>query len=63
VVGIAAAFGLTRLIASFLFGVRAVDPMVFATVPLFLALVALIAIWLPARRATRVNPLDALRCE
>ncbi len=61
--GLAAAFGLTRLIASFLFGVKTLDPLVFTTVPLLLIAVALFAIWLPARRATRIDPLDALRYE
>lgn len=63
VIGIAAAFGLTRFIASFLFGVDAWDPFVFVSVPLVLSLVALLAVWLPARRASRVNPIDALRYE
>lgn len=63
VIGIAAAFGLTRFIASFLFGVDAWDPLVFVSVPLVLSLVALLAVWLPARRASRVNPIDALRYE
>lgn len=63
VIGIAAAFGLTRFIASFLFGVDAWDPFVFVSVPLVLSSVALLAVWLPARRASRVNPIDALRYE
>jgi predicted permease len=63
VTGIAAAFGLSRLIASFLFGVKAWDPTVFTTVPALLTAVALFAVWLPARRATRIDPLDALRYE
>jgi predicted permease len=62
-VGIAAAFGLTRLIASFLFGVKAWDPIVFVTVPVILAAVALFAVWLPATRASRLNPMAALRVE
>ena len=61
--GLAAAFGLTRSIAGFLFGVRAWDPLVFSVVPLILAAVALAAVWLPALRASRVDPIDALRCE
>ena len=61
--GLAAAFGLARLIASFLFGVTARDPVVFTAVPVLLAVVSLLAIWLPAMRATRVDPLTALRYE
>jgi ABC-type antimicrobial peptide transport system permease subunit len=61
--GLAAAFGLTRWIASFLFGVRARDPLVFLVVPVILATVALVAVWLPAIRASRVDPIQALRHE
>jgi predicted permease len=63
VIGVAAAFGLTRFIASFLYGVEAWDPLVFVSVPLVLSVVALLAVWLPARRASHVNLLDALRYE
>jgi ABC-type antimicrobial peptide transport system permease subunit len=62
-VGIAAAFGLTRLIASFLFGVKPWDPAVFLSVPLVLIAVALLAVWLPAARASKVDPMQALRAE
>ena len=63
VVGLAAAFGLVRLIATFLYGVTQRDPLVFVAVPLLLAFVAFVAVWLPARRASRVDPLIALRYE
>jgi putative ABC transport system permease protein len=62
-VGIAGAFGLAKFIASFLFGVTARDPIVFAGVPLLLSAVALIAVWFPARRASRIDPIIALRYE
>ena len=62
-IGVGSAFGLTRLIASFLFGVKAWDPAVFTAVPIALSLVALAAVWLPARRATRIDPVVALRYE
>jgi ABC-type antimicrobial peptide transport system permease subunit len=61
--GVGAAFGLTRLIASFLFGVKTWDPVVFVAVPLILAVVALVAVWLPAARASRLDPNQALRAE
>jgi ABC-type antimicrobial peptide transport system permease subunit len=63
VLGIAASFGLTRLIASFLFGVKSWDPAVFITVPLILSAVALLAVWLPASRASKLDPMKALRVE
>jgi ABC-type antimicrobial peptide transport system permease subunit len=62
-IGIGAALGLTRLLDSFLFGVQPRDPLVFIAVPILLTAAALLACYLPARRATRVNPLDALRWE
>jgi putative ABC transport system permease protein len=62
-IGIGAAFGLTRLIASFLFGVKTWDPLVFVTVPVVLSLVALLAVWMPATHASRLDPQQALRIE
>jgi putative ABC transport system permease protein len=62
-IGIAAALWLTRLIAGFLFGVQPLDPLAFTTMPLLLSAVALLSVWLPARRASRVDPVEALRCE
>jgi ABC-type antimicrobial peptide transport system permease subunit len=62
-VGLAAAFAGTRAIASFIVGVRPTDTATFVTVVVLLAVIALIACWIPARRATRVNPLVALRYE
>ena len=61
--GLAAAFYLTRFLAGFLFGVKAVDPLVFLAVPALLTGVALLAVWRPALRAARVEPLRALRHE
>jgi putative ABC transport system permease protein len=63
VLGVAAAFGLTRLMASLLFGVKTWDPAVFVVVPLILATVALVAVWLPATRASKLDPMQALRVE
>jgi len=62
-IGLAASFGLTRLIASFLFGVKTWDPTAFILVPLVLAAVAMVAVWLPATRASRIEPMRALRIE
>jgi ABC-type antimicrobial peptide transport system permease subunit len=62
-IGVASAYGLTRVITSFLFGVTARDPVVFVSVPLVLSGVALLAVWLPASRAARVDPVVALRME
>jgi len=63
VIGLGAAAGLTRLMSSLLFGVKALDPLTYAGVAAILIAAATLASYLPARRATRVDPLDALRAE
>jgi ABC-type antimicrobial peptide transport system permease subunit len=62
-IGVASALGLSRLLATFLFGVKPRDLAVFIAVPAVLTLVSLIAVWLPARRAAHVDPSTALRSE
>jgi predicted permease len=63
VLGVAAAYVLAQFMETFVFGVSTRDPLVFAGVPILLALVAFVAVWLPARRASRVDPIVALRYE
>jgi putative ABC transport system permease protein len=61
--GLLSAFYAAGVLASFLFGIRPRDPVVFVFVPVMLALIGLLSVWLPAVRASRVNPLEALRHE
>ena len=63
VCGLVAAFGLTRVLSSILFRVQPRDPLVFLVAPTVLVAVALVAVWLPALRATRIDPIRSLRSE
>jgi ABC-type antimicrobial peptide transport system permease subunit len=63
IVGILGSVAVTRLLSGFLFGIKPTDPMTFLAVPLLLASIALLASYVPARRATKIDPMAALRCE
>ena len=61
--GLAAAAGVTRFLTFLLYGISPLDPLTFVGIPLFLCGVAMLACWVPARRASAVDPLEALRHE
>jgi putative ABC transport system permease protein len=63
VIGLGASFGLNRLLASFLYGVKETDPVTYVSVAGILVVVALLASYIPAYRATKIDPLIALRYE
>ena len=62
-VGLFGAFAVTRLLGSLLYEVSTTDPLTFVAAPLVLVAVSLLATWIPARRASRIDPLSALRAE
>jgi putative ABC transport system permease protein len=62
-IGLCTSYALTRLMKTLLFDVSATDPLTFTVIALLLAIVALTACWIPARRAAKVDPMVALRCD
>jgi ABC-type antimicrobial peptide transport system permease subunit len=62
-IGLSVSFGLTRLIRNLLFDVSAYDPPTFVAITLLLTAIGLLACWIPARRATKVDPMVAMRAE
>ena len=62
-IGLGAAWELAILLKGFMFGVRPRDPVVFAAVPILFTAIALLAVWFPATRASRISPTESLRCE
>jgi putative ABC transport system permease protein len=62
-VGLAGSYGLARLLQALVFGVTATDPATFAGIPLALVAAAALAVYIPARRAVKIEPMTALRCE
>jgi ABC-type antimicrobial peptide transport system permease subunit len=62
-IGLLSALACTRVMSSLLFGVTAWDPITFVSIAMLIAAVAFLACWLPARRAARINPIEALRAE
>ena len=61
--GLVMAFAASRMLRRLIYGIPALDPLGFVAAVLLFALIGLIACWLPARRATRIDAMDALRCE